>query len=212
MTVFAEHLDHIVYAARDLDMASAAFEELTGVQPAYGGAHGGGLSHNSVVSLGPTCYLEIFAPMPGVTEGYDWIEVCQTLETPRLLTYCMRTPAGLEAVADELAKTNFGRSPVEDWSRKKPNGELLRWRLYEPDPKLFDFQFPFFIDWGDTPSPATDAPRGASLQAFTIAGRHAAELNNLFERIALPGATLRSADTLSFSLELKTPKGLVELN
>jgi len=57
-------IDHLVYAAPDLDAAVAAVERRFGVRAAGGGQHVGQGTHNRLLALGPATYLEIVAPDP----------------------------------------------------------------------------------------------------------------------------------------------------
>ena len=57
-------IDHIIWAVPDLDKGTQLFEEMSGVKPAYGGAHPGRGTRNCVVSAGEGAYFEIIAPDP----------------------------------------------------------------------------------------------------------------------------------------------------
>jgi hypothetical protein len=53
-------VDHVIWAAADLEAATAALEERIGVPAAGGGRHAGIGTHNQVIPLGPG-YVEVLA-------------------------------------------------------------------------------------------------------------------------------------------------------
>ncbi len=53
--------DHAIIAVLDLDVATADFKQL-GFTTVYGGEHGGGLTHNTLITFADGTYLEVMAP------------------------------------------------------------------------------------------------------------------------------------------------------
>ena len=148
-------LDHLVLAAPDLDAAVAAFAERTGVRPQPGGSHDGLGTANQLVDLGNGAYLEIIGPDPAQPApaqprpfGID------ELESPRLVTWAIRTEA-LDDLIAEARAGGYDPGPARAMSRRTPGGELLEWRLTAPRFDYGDGLVPFLIDWGGTPHPTS---------------------------------------------------------
>ncbi|MDX2381406.1 MAG: VOC family protein, partial [Acidimicrobiia bacterium] len=162
-------LDHLVYAVPDLERAGDEFAAATGVRPAYGGAHPGMGTHNSLVSFGSS-YLELIAPDPGQPDpgrprpfGIDDLG-----EDERLVTFAVH-PVDGESIDGLVAGARAaGYDPGDPiaMSRVRPDGVELRWNLTFPPAAAGDGLIPFVIDWGNTENPARTAPGGVELDAI----------------------------------------------
>ena len=164
-------LDHLVYAVRDLDAGIAAIERLIGVRATPGGKHTGRGTHNALLSLGTSSYLEIIAPDPDQPTperprpfGID------RLREPRLVTWAARVTDIEERVQRAIA-AGYEPGPVMPMSRRLPDGSELRWRLTVP-PKLGgDGLTPFLIQWdAGATHPSQTAAGGALLS--DLQGEH----------------------------------------
>jgi hypothetical protein len=136
-------VDHLVYAAADLEVGRDKIEQLLGVRPVLGGRHPQYGTHNALLSLGPATYLEIIAPDPeldvperGVLFGADGVR------EPRLVTWALRS----ESIDDSAASASSAGVGL---------GSL-------------DGAVPFLISWGATPHPAGAAPRAGELVGLRI--------------------------------------------
>lgn len=58
-------MDHLVFAAPDLEVGVRHVEDLFGMQMSPGGRHHGFGTHNRLLGLGPDCYMEVVAIDPG---------------------------------------------------------------------------------------------------------------------------------------------------
>ena len=141
-------IDHIVIGARTLAEGAAFIEEHLGVLPDKGGTHEGVGTHNMLLGLGPTCYLEIIAPDPAQPQpehprpfDLDDPSVRNMLEAePRLLAYVARTPA-LDAMVARLGPSRSGK--VRAMNRGK-----ISWRMaFPPQRQDLDNLIPALIQW-----------------------------------------------------------------
>lgn len=141
-------IDHIVIGARTLEDGARYIEETLGVKPAKGGAHPGFGTHNMLLGLGASCYLEIIAPDPGQPEpahprpfDLDDTSLRTMLEAePRLIAYVASTTA-LEAVVARLGPSQTGAI------RAMSRGDLT-WRMaFPPQRQDMDNLIPPLIQW-----------------------------------------------------------------
>jgi hypothetical protein len=159
-------IDHIIYAAPDLDAATVEIEQRFGVRAAGGGQHLGQGTHNRLLALGPRSYLEIIAPDPEQHEpaaprpyGVDGVT------SGRLAGWALGCTDIDEALATARAN-GFDPGDVIDGRRLTDTGTLLTWRLTSN--ALTGGLIPFLISWGETRHPASTAPGGLVLESLQI--------------------------------------------
>ena len=127
-----ENLDHLVYTASSLDVGMDEIERILGVRPVPGGRHPGFGTHNALLSLGPSTYLEIIAPDPETLVANDKILLQKYFEqTPRLSRWVIRTEQ-IEELSSRVAQDGLSLGEVQSGSRAKPDGSVLTWRLTDP--------------------------------------------------------------------------------
>lgn len=165
MSVIDDSLDHLVYAAPDLDEAARHVETLTGVRPVEGGRHPGLGTRNRLLGLGGRRYLEVIGPDPDQPApdrprpfGLD------ELTGPRLVTWAIRV-GDIEDRVGRARARGYDPGDAERMSRRTADGELLRWRLTS----IRDGPVPFLIDWGTTVHPGDRDLPVVSLASFTAA-------------------------------------------
>ena len=164
-------LDHIVIAHPNLDLAMEEFADLTGCVPKYGGPHIGGGTHNALVSLGESVYIELISPDPAQVRSDSHsksINLGQRLTSfsgSKLLAWAIRSNQ-LEQMAGGYCGLETAK-PF-DMSRQQPDGDRLHWRLMNllnHDLKGFA---PFYIDWLDCPHPTTTNPVAGEFTSLKI--------------------------------------------
>ncbi|HYO15055.1 MAG TPA: VOC family protein [Thermoanaerobaculia bacterium] len=166
MTGDLSGIDHVIVGINDLQRGIEELERLTGVRAVYGGAHPGRGTHNALISLGGSQYLEILSPNPEDEGSSPWIGGLEKLTS--------LTPVGWAARSDDLAalqQTLKGQGietgEIRPGARNQPDGTRLAWRtlgLTAPS-----FLLPFFIEWDPaTAHPSQTTPKGCRLTGFTL--------------------------------------------
>jgi glyoxalase-like protein len=203
-------IDHLVYATPDLAAGVKRVEELLGVKAVDGGQHPGAGTRNALIGLGDGVYLEIIGPDPSQPKpnrarrfGID------ELRAPRLVTWAAKG-TDLEGIVKDAKRHGLDLGQVQFGSRRRPDGVLLAWRLTVSAELGAGGIIPFFIDWGETPHPASTLPKGCAIVALRAehpdANRVQAELSAL-------GLNLRvdKGATSALIATIRTAHGDVEL-
>lgn len=206
----AIELDHLMWGAPTLEAGMAQAERLFGVTPAPGGLHPGGGTQNALLSLGDRVYLEIIAPDPNQDLAGTFGERIASLEGCGLITWAAAA-SGLAALAERAAGLEItGRGPVAT-ERQTPDGDLLKWELLFLGGHHFPGLVPFFIDWLETPHPATTNPEAGQYRALEIRTPAAAELNAVFAGLGM-SITAEEGTVEEITAIIDTDNGEVRLS
>ncbi|MGB7180538.1 MAG: VOC family protein [Burkholderiaceae bacterium] len=167
-------LDHIVLAAQSLEAGARYIEHKLGVIPQSGGQHPGFGTHNLLLAIGGTAYLEIIAPDPNQPAprqprafGIDADGQRERIAVrPRLVHYVMRC----SSITQSIKALDYPLNTPIPMTRGK-----LAWEL-----ALSDFvgltggvqPLPSLIDWGKHESPGMSLPAsGAVLQTLHVSAQ-----------------------------------------
>lgn len=202
-------IDHLVWAAPNLERAIGELQTRTGAKAAPGGAHPGAGARNAVLGLGAGSYLEILAPDPAQPTQLGAASRLASLAAPTLHTFAVATDR-LDRVAVKLEQAGLPHAGIIPMSRRLPTGRLVRWRLLIPAGHAYGPLAPFFIDWGDSPHPSETADQGCRLRALTLRHPEAWSLAPLLERLEVHVAV--EAGPAEITAELDTPNGRVRLS
>jgi hypothetical protein len=195
-------------ACNDLDKGIAMVEQKLGVRAAMGGVHPGRGSRNALLALGDRRYLEIIAPDPAQPRSNDVRKLYQ-IESPRLIGWAAHVD-DIAAVQKHLSSQGIAFEPVRDGSRKRPSGQMLRWKALSLKDDRSGL-LPFFIEWSkDSPHPSSDAPQGCRLSSFAVATPDPDGLRATFAQLQLEAAVAKDA-TLGLRAKLQGPKGSLAL-
>jgi len=202
-------LDHLLWAAPDLDQGSGLIGKLTGVTPGKGGSHPGFGTRNSLLSLGST-YLEVISPDPAQPIAGNRGGLIAALAKPGLMTFAVRTNsiASFEAAARRAGIATKG--PVE-MGRTRPDGVRLDWICLYIEDQLFGECIPFAIDWKGSPHPSQSAPAGCRLASLQVLHPEADRLSAVYREMGIDVPVKRSPEA-GFLAFLDTPCGEVVLS
>ncbi|THU00255.1 VOC family protein [Lampropedia puyangensis] len=177
-------LDHIAVAAPSLEQGVQWVESVLGVRPQPGGQHPRMGTHNALLRLGPSLYLEVIAPQAGVPAPAQprWfaLDTLPSDAPPRLAMWVLRT----NAIAQTIGAASEPLGPVQAMSR----GER-RWQITIPaDGSIpVDGVGPAVIEWeAGLPHPAEGlSDQGLSLQRLRIAHPQPQRLAHLAQSLGL---------------------------
>jgi hypothetical protein len=177
----AVEVDHVLWAAADLDEGVRTLRERTGLRASAGGSHPGWGTRNALVGLGDT-YLEVLATDPAQDGGWLAEEVL-ALPGPSLFRWALRTD-DMDGVVHRVRAAGLRAEPVA-MSRRTPAGDTLRWRIAFVEGHGLGRVVPFVIDWLDTPHPTTTMATQGRLVAVALAHPLANEVRRVLATIGV---------------------------
>lgn len=201
------HLDHIVFAAHDLEAATEDLQRRLGIRAGAGGRHVGFGTHNALLSLGDDAYLEVIAPDPTQPPPPRRPFGLDALTAPGLAAWAVAC-ADLDATIASARDRGYDPGDPLNLERAAPDGALVRWRL-----TMREFgggPVPFLIDWGDSPHPARTAPAGLRLIEFRIEHPDPASITATLRALDVEVAVSK-ADAARLVAVVDGPAGTIEL-
>ena len=204
-------VDHLVYGVPELEAGMDAVEELFGVRPAPGGRHPHLGSHNALLSLGPTTYLEVVAPDPSLSRPDEGtVFGLDKVTESGLVTWALRRE-DIEEGAKAAAATGTDLGPVLEGARDRTDGVRLTWKLTDPYAMPMNGLVPFLIAWGDTPHPAGAAPMAGRLAGITIRHPHPEGLKSVLSALHVE-VEIVAGSVPGLWARIRTRAGVVELS
>jgi hypothetical protein len=211
-TTLQSRIDHIVVTAPSLGSGAEYIRHTLGITPQAGGAHARMGTHNCLLRLGNTVYLEVISIDPGASspDRPRWFQLDRERSNtaPRLATWVSRTN---DIRAASAAAPSLG--DIETMSR-----DSLHWQITVPaDGSLpFDGVAPSLIEWNSENHPAaTLQDTGCSLVRLEAFHPAAPEIASLLRSIGfqdrftvLPVSRQQSPCLIA---HIQTPSGLREL-
>ncbi len=202
-------LDHILWAAPDLDAGAAMIAALTGVTPVRGGTHPGFGTRNFLLGLDGGRYFEIIAPDPAQSlEGNRGGQIA-AMPHPALLTFAVSTD-DLAAVRAAAATCGLACEAPKAMTRTRPDGVKLAWSTMGLLHDTLENAIPFAIAWGSNPHPSASAPAGCRLKSFAALQPEPAGLAAVYAAMQIP-VCVKRAPRPGFIAVLDSPNGEVIL-
>jgi len=163
-------LDHVVLAASDPDATAKDLEERLGLVASAGGRHDAFGTDNRLVWLGDS-YLELIGAFDEQKAGESWLgrPVVEAIERGGgLVTWAIAVDEVDAAL--RWGPPDRGLLGPFDGERRRPDGELVQWRLARP-PVVSPVE-PFVIEHDRTAAEWTAAERAArAKESHPIGGR-----------------------------------------
>ena len=207
-------IDHLVVTAPTLDSGVRFVEQLLGCTMQPGGRHARMGTHNALLKISETAYLEVISidPAAKAPERQRWFELDSLFphDRPRLATWAMRTN-DIETVC---SATDIELGVIESMSR----GEL-EWRITIPPDGRLSLKgiAPAVIQWSNEPHPASKLAE-SSVALIQLSGTHphARHIARLLAAANFDGpfsvAEPVAADSIGLTATFRTPGGLVVLS
>ena len=218
LKIMALSPDHLVYAAPDLEAAIDNLSERLGVRPSSGGKHPNG-THNALLALSNSCYLEIIAPDPTQSRqegGRPLAFGLDRLQVPKVVTWAVLAPS-LEDVARASQAAGYDPGVVIEGGRVRPDGVGLSWRTtkrpetQEGWPPPGDGLVPFLIEWGEgTPHPSSTSAQGVRLLELSLFHPRPAEVQPMLAALHIE-ILVTAGPSPAMRARLETPLGIVTL-
>jgi hypothetical protein len=208
------HIDHLVITSPSLEKGAAFIQHMLGVTPQAGGEHPRMGTHNLLLSLGKSMYLEVLAvnpkaPPPGRPRWFE-LDSLPVNAQPGLATWVVRTTdikTTTQTCSESLGK-------IEAMSRGP-----LNWLLTVTDDGSvpLDGVAPALIEWQIDEHPAANLEdAGLSLVKLEIFHPDPDRVSRMLASIDLDGpflvSTSASDTSPSLTAHISTPQGLRRLS
>ncbi|KTG08621.1 hypothetical protein AUR64_18315 [Haloprofundus marisrubri] len=120
-------LDHVPFAGTDLDSLVETFDSV-GLTPEYGGVHGTGTTHMSVLGFDDDSYLELISTTPGTSaeKAGFWPEYIAADAGPTAWCIEVENP---KTEAKRLVDAGASVDGPKTASRERDDGKLVEWDM-----------------------------------------------------------------------------------
>lgn len=200
-------IDHITITAASLEDGSAFVRDILGILPQPGGEHPRMGTHNLLLKLGETQFLEVIAPNPlaSLPDRPRWfaLDGLSPLSRPSLATWVVRTPDIHTAFMS--ASESLGN--IEPMSRGSLNWQMT----ISGDGSLpLGGAAPALIEWHAEVHPASRLQdHGLALSRLELIHPEPNRVSRLLESLRLEGpVSVVSGQTPRLIAYISTPRGI----
>ena len=205
-------IDHLVYACGDLEQGIRSISDQLGVRAVPGGRHPAWRTHNALIGLGGSSYLEIIAPDPDAPPGRGSTPDVFFREEEAGLTTWAAAVENLQSSDSRLRDSCSGLGPLIEGSRMTSDGTPLSWVLTDPAATVLDGAIPFLIDWGDSRHPSRLLPDECSLSSILIHHPLVDQVSQVLESLGLLDLVeIRRATEFRLTASIRSPRGLIRI-
>lgn len=200
-------IDHLVITAPTLEIGTQWVYEQLGVMPQIGGEHERMGTHNRLLKLGETIYLEVIAINPNIqTQRPRWFDLDQPhTNKPTLKTWVVNTTD----IHTSAIKMGESIGAIEPMSRGN-----LNWLITIPSDGSLPLQgiAPTLIQWLTAPHPATRLEnQGCALTQLDLYHPESQRLNTLLSYLSLNNSVnikVISSTNSFIKTHIQTPTGI----
>ena len=208
MTTSCE-IDHIIITAPTLEIGGAYVYEHLGVHPQKGGEHARMGTHNLLLSLGKSAYLEVMAinpaaPKPAMRRWFGLDDMPNNAPA-RLATWVART----SDLAQSVSASAETMKPIVHMSRG-----ALNWLITSPEEgeAAHGGLTPTMIEWQTDAHPASTLPDvGLVLNELEFLAVDAARMERQIKALGLAAGwsvnALKAGETPRLRAQIQTPLG-----
>jgi hypothetical protein len=124
------------------------------------------------------------------------------------VTWVARTD-DIQSVIDKAKRQALDLGELQEKSRKKPEGSVLKWTMTDLRKNRKDGIIPYFINWGDSAHPAESSPKGCRLIKLEVFHPDAERVNEILRNL---GIDLQAGlGPVALKATVESPKGQMVL-
>jgi glyoxalase-like protein len=181
-------VDHVLLPVADLEEGARTLRERHGLQAIAGGRHPKLGTANMIVPLGRQ-YLELIAIADAQEAATSRLgkRVTRALVEGRMFVdWALRTRS-VDSLRAKLLAAGWELPPPWEGSRRRPDGQVLRWRTQDVDTGAAWIALPFAIEW-DVPdglhpgeAPAQHSSGATALRRVVVGARNPTQVREQLE-------------------------------